>query len=224
MTDPAPHLLPIHAYGFAATFRLRELVAVFEELGPAQIEKDRLLVGPGGERFAVAFDFGAIVFVGIEEELRKQEVHLAIVDLKMPEISGLDVLQIIRQHDTDCAVIMMTGYATLDSAVSALRGGVVDYLRKPVREDELLGAVRRALAAKGLSLLPEEELHRNIGASIRDLRKKRALTLKQLAKRTGLSVSLLSQIERAESSASVTSLYKIAHALKIRLPELFARV
>ena len=160
----------------------------------------------------------------VEDELRKTEVHLAIVDLKMPEISGLDVLQIIRQHDSDCAVIMMTGYATLDSAVSALRGGVVDYLRKPVREDELLGAVRRALAAKGLSLLPEEELHRNIGASIRDLRKKRALTLKQLAKRTGLSVSLLSQIERAESSASVTSLYKIAHALKIRLPELFARV
>src|SRR5665213_334911 len=149
-----------------------------------------------------------------EGELRKHDTHLAIVDLKMPEISGLDVLQMIRHHDTDCAVIMMTGYATLDSAVSALRGGVVDYLRKPVREDELLGAVRRALAAKGLALMPEEELHRNIGATIRDLRKKRTLTLKQLAKRTGLSVSLLSQIERAESSASVTSLYKIAHALK----------
>jgi DNA-binding NtrC family response regulator len=160
----------------------------------------------------------------VEDELRRSTIHLAIVDLKMPDISGLDVLQIIRQHDNDCAVIMMTGYATLDSAVSALRGGVVDYLRKPVREDELLGAVRRALAAKGLSLLPEEELHRNIGTAIRDLRKKRALTLKQLAKRTGLSVSLLSQIERAESSASVTSLYKIAHALKIRLSELFSRV
>ena len=160
----------------------------------------------------------------VDEEMRKSEIHLAIVDLKMPEISGLDVVQLIKHQDSDCAVIMMTGYATLDSAVSALRGGVVDYLRKPVREDELLGAVRRALAAKGLALLPEEELHRNIGSAIRDLRKKRTLTLKQLAKRTGLSVSLLSQIERAESSASVTSLYKIAHALKIRLPELFARV
>ena len=160
----------------------------------------------------------------VEEEMRKNEVHLAIVDLKMPEISGLDVVQNIRHLDSDTAIILMTGYATLDSAVSALRGGVVDYLRKPVREDELLGAVRRALAAKGLALLPEEELHRNIGSAIRDLRKKRTLTLKQLAKRTGLSVSLLSQIERAESSASVTSLYKIAHALKIRLPELFSRV
>ena len=160
----------------------------------------------------------------VEEELRKNDIHLAIIDLKMPDISGLDVVDTIRHQDSDCAVILMTGYATLDSAVSALRGGVVDYLRKPVREDELLGAVRRALAAKGLALLPEEELHRNIGSAIRDLRKKRTLTLKQLAKRTGLSVSLLSQIERAESSASVTSLYKIAHALKIRLPELFSRV
>ena len=160
----------------------------------------------------------------VEEEIRKNDIHLAVVDLKMPEVSGLDVVEMIRHHDSDCAVILMTGYATLDSAVSALRGGVVDYLRKPVREDELLGAVRRALAAKGLALLPEEELHRNIGSAIRELRKKRTLTLKQLAKRTGLSVSLLSQIERAESSASVTSLYKIAHALRIRLPELFSRV
>jgi len=160
----------------------------------------------------------------VTEEMRKNDVHLAIIDLKMPEISGLDVLKLIREQDSDCAAIMMTGYATLDSAVSALRGGVVDYLKKPVKEDEILSSVRRALAAKGLALLPEEELHRNIGATIRDLRKKRTLTLKQLAKRTGLSVSLLSQIERAESSASVTSLYKIAHALKIRLPELFARV
>ena len=59
-----------------------------------------------------------------------------------------------------------------------LYGGVVDYLKKPVKEEEILGSVRRALAAKGLALLSEEELHRSIGASIRDLRKKRALTLK----------------------------------------------
>ena len=47
---------------------------------------------------------------------------------------------------------------------------------------------------------PEENLHRVIGETIRGLRKDRGLTLKQMARRTGLSVSLLSQIERAESS------------------------
>src|SRR5438128_10207964 len=138
----------------------------------------------------------------VEDELRKADIHLAIVDLKMPDLSGLDVAQIIKRHDSDCSVILMTGYATLDSAVSALRYGVVDYLKKPVREDELVGAVRRALAQKGLSLLPEEELHRNIGGAIRDMRKKRTLTLKQLAKRTGLSGAALAQIERAGSSAA----------------------
>ena len=55
----------------------------------------------------------------------------------------------------------------------------------------------------------------------RNLRKDRSLTLKQMAKRTGLSVSLLSQIERAESSASISSLYKIAVALDARIQDLF---
>ncbi|TMA22436.1 MAG: response regulator, partial [Deltaproteobacteria bacterium] len=49
----------------------------------------------------------------VEEEMRKNEIHLAIVDLKMPEISGLDVVQNIRHLDSDCAIILMTGYATL---------------------------------------------------------------------------------------------------------------
>src|SRR2546430_16352462 len=91
----------------------------------------------------------------VEDELRKTDVHLAIVDLKMPDLSGLDVAQIIKRHDSDCSVILMTGYATLDSAVSALRHGVVDYLKKPGRRDELGGAVPRALAANGVSLPPQ---------------------------------------------------------------------
>ena len=74
---------------------------------------------------------------------------------------------------------------------------------------------------KGLLTDPEEELHKTIGMNIRRIRKDNALTLKQLARRTGLSVSLLSQIERAESSASVSSLYKVASGLKIRITTLF---
>jgi DNA-binding NtrC family response regulator len=160
----------------------------------------------------------------VEEILRGQEIHLAVVDLRLNEQSGLEIAERIRSHDSDCAVLLLTGFATLDSAVAALRTGVVDYLRKPVKADEILTAVRRALSAKGLALLPEEEVHRSIGTTVRELRQKQKLTLKQLSKRTGLSVSLLSQIERAESAASVSSLYKIAHALQVRLPELFVKV
>ena len=81
--------------------------------------------------------------------------------------------------------------------------------------------VAAALARKGLSKDPEAELHRAIGRTIRESRKNQDLTLKQLARRTGLSVSLLSQIERAESSASISSLYKIANALGLRMAQLF---
>src|SRR4051812_49474725 len=85
----------------------------------------------------------------VEDELRKADVHLAIVDLKMPDLTGLDVAQIIKRHDSDCSVILMTGYATMDSAVAALRNGVSDYLKKPGREDELVGAGRRGLGGEG---------------------------------------------------------------------------
>ena len=71
-----------------------------------------------------------------------------------------------------------------------------------------------------LGLLREEE---QPGRVIRDARKTQELTLKQLARRTGLSVSLLSQIERAESSASISSLYKIAMALESRIQDLFGQ-
>ena len=80
------------------------------------------------------------------------------------------------------------------------------YLRKPFSLDEFREAISRIAKKKGLILRREDELHATIGRSIRELRKARGLTLKQMARRTDLSVSLLSQIERAESSASVSSL------------------
>ena len=84
--------------------------------------------------------------------------------------------------------------------------------------------VRNVLNRKGISRDPEADLHRNIGRFIREGRTRQSLTLKQLARRTGLSVSLLSQIERAESSASISSLYKIASALKVPMRELFGDI
>jgi len=86
---------------------------------------------------------------------------------------------------------------------------------------EFRDTIAEILKKKGVLVNPEEELHKAIGQNIRRLRKERKLTLKQLSRRTSLSVSLLSQIERAESSASVSSLYKIAIALNEKLTTLF---
>jgi DNA-binding NtrC family response regulator len=156
-----------------------------------------------------------------DTKVREGKYHLVLLDIMMPNQDGLETLKRIRKIDRDLAVVMITGYPSLDTAVQSMKLDALDYLRKPFTVDDLRTVVERVLKKKGLSRTPEEQLHRVIGETIRNLRKERNLTLKQMAKRTGLSVSLLSQIERAESSASISSLYKIAVALDARIQELF---
>ena len=153
--------------------------------------------------------------------IRAQDFHLLIIDLMMPKMDGIELIQRIRKIDSDIAIIVFTGYASVETAVEALKLDVSDYVRKPFDIEDFRDKIAEILKKKGLLLNPEAELHKTIGANIRAIRKERDLTLKQLSRRTALSVSLLSQIERAESSASVSSLYKIAVALGVKLTVLF---
>ncbi len=153
--------------------------------------------------------------------LRADEFHLAVLDLMMPKLSGIDLLAQIREIDDDIAIIILTGYPSLETATSSIERDVSAYIRKPFTVEDFREAITRIAKKKGLILRREDELHATIGRSIRELRKARGLTLKQMSRRTKLSVSLLSQIERAESSASVSSLWKVATALDVRLTELF---
>jgi DNA-binding NtrC family response regulator len=155
------------------------------------------------------------------EEVKNGGYHLVVLDLMMPKMDGLQVLERIRKVDNDVAVVIFTGYPSLETAVQSMKLDAVDYLKKPFNPEEFRVVVDRVMRKKGLLRSPEENLHRVIGETIRNLRKDRNLTLKQMARRTGLSVSLLSQIERAESSASISSLYKIAVALDARIRDLF---
>jgi len=157
----------------------------------------------------------------VPDEVKVGGYHLVVLDLMMPEMDGVQVLQKIRKVDSDVAVVIFTGYPSLDSAVQSMKLDAVDYLKKPFDPDEFREVVSRVMRKKGLLRSPEENLHRVIGETVRSLRKESSLTLKQMARRTGLSVSLLSQIERAESSASISSLYKIAVALDVRIQDLF---
>lgn len=157
----------------------------------------------------------------VVDAIRVNEYHVLVIDLMMPELGGIELIQQIRRIDTDVAIVVSTGYPSVDTAVDALKLNVSDYIRKPFDIEEFREMIADVLRRKGILLNPEEELHRSIGAIVRRIRKEQDLTLKQLARRTGLSVSLLSQIERAESSASVSSLYKIASGLGIKLTVLF---
>ena len=157
----------------------------------------------------------------VADEVKQGGYHLVVLDLMMPKTDGVEVLQRIRKVDSDVAVVIFTGYPSLESAVQSMKLDAVDYLKKPFDPEEFREVVGRVMRKKGLLRSPEENLHRVIGETVRNLRKEANLTLKQMARRTGLSVSLLSQIERAESSASISSLYKIASALDVRIQDLF---
>jgi two-component system OmpR family response regulator len=155
------------------------------------------------------------------EELRAGRYHIVVLDLMMPKVDGIEVLKAMRKIDSDVAIVILTGYPSVETAVESLKLDVSDYIKKPFDADDFLNAIERICRKKGLLTDSEELLHATIGRSIRRLRKDQDLTLKQMSRRTGLSVSLLSQIERAESSASVSSLHKVARALTCRLTELF---
>ncbi|MBN1485501.1 MAG: response regulator transcription factor, partial [Chloroflexia bacterium] len=86
-----------------------------------------------------------------EEALRlsaEEEVDLVLLDLRMPGLGGLQVLEQINNLALSPEVIILTAYGTLDSAIAALRRGATDYLLKPCRSSELLDSVARGLARR----------------------------------------------------------------------------
>ena len=79
------------------------------------------------------------------EAIKKTKLDLLLTDIKMPQMGGLELLKIVKDVDEDIPVILMTGYASLDSAMDAISFGAYDYLMKPVEFTQLVLTVRRAL-------------------------------------------------------------------------------
>jgi DNA-binding response OmpR family regulator len=76
--------------------------------------------------------------------LRGQPPDIALIDLALPSLSGMELLGIIRTEFPQVASIMMTGYSTLENAITALQNGAFDFLPKPFAFEELLSTVQRA--------------------------------------------------------------------------------
>jgi len=81
-----------------------------------------------------------------------------ITDVRMPGMTGLDLVRRLRELCVDLPVVVITGHADVPMAVEAMKAGVVDFIEKPFEDDTLLGVVRRALEARGRS--DEREVER----------------------------------------------------------------
>jgi FixJ family two-component response regulator len=80
------------------------------------------------------------------KKLKKDKYDVVLTDLKMPGMSGLEVLESIREIDQDVPVIVITGYGSVPSAVEAMKLGALEYVQKPFSPDELLDLVAKAAA------------------------------------------------------------------------------
>lgn len=80
------------------------------------------------------------------EVLENEHVDLLITGIRMPEMSGVEVLQIVRQKYPDLPVLVLTGYGDLATAVECIRLGAFDYIEKPYDPNGIQATIRRALA------------------------------------------------------------------------------
>jgi two-component system response regulator HydG len=98
-------------------------------------------------------------------QLQTRRADLVMVDLRMPDVGGLDVLRAIREIDPRCQAVLMTGYASVETAVEAIKLGASDYLSKPLdfaRLEHLLASVRDDLARRRSLLAIESDVARRL--------------------------------------------------------------
>jgi DNA-binding NtrC family response regulator len=84
------------------------------------------------------------------KDLQPGKYDIMLVDIKMPKMSGLELLEKVKEIDPDCIVIIITAYASVPSAVQALKNGAFDYVTKPIDPDELSHLIKNAIKQKTL--------------------------------------------------------------------------
>ena len=92
------------------------------------------------------------------QKVKKDSYDLILVDLIMPGIAGLDLIQKVHKIDPEVILVVITGYATIDTAVEATKRGAYDYLPKPFTPEALTAVVKRGLE-KRLLRLEAQKLH-----------------------------------------------------------------
>ena len=111
--------------------------------------RDGLMRILDGERFAVDTCRSGHAAI---ELMQHKEFGLIITDLKMPGLNGIEVLKAVKALQPDVPVIMITGYATVDTAVDAMRNGAVDYIAKPFTPEQIREKIDLALEQRTVML------------------------------------------------------------------------
>ena len=133
------------------------------------------------------------------KELQRRSYNLIITDLKMPNMGGLELLEEVRRRNIDALTVIMTGFGTVETAISAMKKGAYDYILKPFKVEEVIHIVERGLARQRLE-------HEN--SQLKEL-----LGLYRLSEAVGSSLDLddildmIMEVTLKESGADVATLH-----------------
>jgi DNA-binding NtrC family response regulator len=132
--------------------------------------------------------------------LRRNELGLIITDLRMPGADGIEVLRQAIRINPDMAVVILTAYGSLDSALEAMEEGAYDYLTKPFKVQEILIITARAYR-RALLLEERRELIRLLRDTYRDLEVIKNISM---SKNVDVQLSWLERIERLKTMDVLT--------------------
>src|SRR4030043_2394996 len=96
------------------------------------------------EIFSVSSGNGALSVI------KKNIIDLVLLDMRLPDVDGLEILKKIKEFDTEILVIMMTAYSDVQTAVSSMKSGAYDYINKPFELEELKLLIEKGLETKSL--------------------------------------------------------------------------
>ena len=130
----------MHAASLFAVDTQRPLIAIVDDEESVRRAISRLIVSAGFRARAFA---GGSTFLS---SLQTERPDCVVLDLHMPEMNGFEVQEQLRKFPHPVPVVVITGHHTAEARQRALEAGAVDYLRKPVDDEALLGVVSRALA------------------------------------------------------------------------------
>ena len=134
----------------------KNVVLVVDDEAVVRKAMERILAREGMEVETCPSGYAAI------QRMQEREFDLVVTDLKMPGMNGMEVLRTVKILQPEVPVIIITGYATVDTAVEAMRNGASDYIAKPFTPEQIVEKVRKALAQKAI-LIKDVYITRDLG-------------------------------------------------------------
>ncbi len=141
---------------------------------------------------------------------------IVLIEINLPGMNAQKALNDIKRVSPHSRIIILTKSPSVESAVATMKNGAVDYLKKPVKNEEFLDIIHA-----NIYIDLKDNILTKLGEKIKSIRKGKGIKIKQLSSRSGLTESSISMIENGKISPSITTINKIALALGVHPIEFF---